>query len=380
MILYIIKTIICSGLLIMVYSVILEKEKTHKFNRFFLLLSMILPLIMPLIQIVFLSFKTPVLESIDAINKNSHTMTYSQQQVFETSNNLVSNVLLFIYCFTTSIFAFRFIRNIHQLLTKIRSTKKILWNGVNILLVKESIGMHTFLNNIFVNQRDYENPSLETELFTHELAHAKQKHSLDVIFIEILQIFLWFNPFLILYKRAIKLNHEFLADDFVIRTHSNIKKYQKLLLSTVSSNNRMSMISCFNFLITKKRMLMMTQQRSTKKILLKQLALVPLLVFILLLSCEKADNKDTKKLSINKNLSGFSKKSIQESINPNKPISEIYKNETNNEEEVKVSKQKTKSLKSYMVLSPLKTNMVALKPSTTKLAPIEALGKFSKPK
>jgi beta-lactamase regulating signal transducer with metallopeptidase domain len=378
MILYTIKTIICSGLLLLIYSLLLEKEKMHRFNRFFLLSSMILTFIMPLIQTEFSPFKIQVLESIDATNKNIYPIAHGQQHVLETSDNLIPNVLIIIYCLITSVLALRFMRNIHKLFTKVRNTKKISWKGINIILVKESIGMHTFLNNIFVNERDYDNLSLETELFTHELTHAKQKHSLDIIFIEILQIFLWFNPFLILYRKAIKLNHEFLADDFVIQTHKNVKRYQQLLLSIISSNNQVSMSSCFNFLITKKRMLMMTQQRTRKKALLKQLASVPILLFILLLSCKRVDDKNEKSSSINKDLLEFNKTNIQDLINSNRPISEIYDNEINKGKEVKVAEKKTNSLKYPITLSSLKTKMVALQPLKSKLAPLQTLDKFSK--
>ncbi len=62
----------------------------------------------------------------------------------------------------------------------------------------------------------------------HEEAHASQKHSLDILFVELLQIIFWFNPLFYFIKRSIKLNHEFLADRAVLKLVwklQTIKKY-----------------------------------------------------------------------------------------------------------------------------------------------------------
>ena len=72
---------------------------------------------------------------------------------------------------------------------------------------------------------------MPSELIAHEKAHLDQKHTLDVLFVEILQIVFWFNPLLLFYKRAIKLNHEFLADQAVNAQFQSVKNYQNLLLA-----------------------------------------------------------------------------------------------------------------------------------------------------
>ena len=51
MITYIFKVILFSALLLVIYHLLLEKEKMHRFNRFYLLFSIILPFAVPLITI-----------------------------------------------------------------------------------------------------------------------------------------------------------------------------------------------------------------------------------------------------------------------------------------------------------------------------------------
>src|SRR5690606_39609713 len=71
-------------------------------------------------------------------------------------------------------------------------------------------------------RNEYENNQIDQELFVHEKAHITQKHSLDILFIEALQILFWFNPLIYLYKKAMKLNHEFLADQKVDRKSTRL--------------------------------------------------------------------------------------------------------------------------------------------------------------
>ncbi|NER19135.1 M56 family metallopeptidase, partial [Spongiivirga citrea] len=124
---------------------------------------------------------------------------------------------------------------------------------------------HTFLNYIFINKAEYEQDKINEELLLHEYEHVKQKHSYDILFVEFLQLFFWFNPFLYLIKKSIKLNHEFLADNAVLKTDIEIHKYQELLLKTVGLAHPTFLSSSINYSITKKRLKMMTKSNHKVK-------------------------------------------------------------------------------------------------------------------
>jgi hypothetical protein len=115
----------------------------------------------------------------------------------------------------------------------------------------------------------------------HELAHVKQKHSLDILMVELLQIVFWFIPILSIYRKAIKLNHEFLADTAVLKKHKNIVYYQQLLLATASFNSQHYLASSINYSVTKKRLEMMTKHTKKAKTWIKSLVLIPLFSFLL---------------------------------------------------------------------------------------------------
>ena len=154
-------------------------------------------------------------------------------------------------------------------------------------LVEERTLPYTFLNSIFINSDDYYNRNIEDELYTHELVHVTQKHTLDILFIEFLKVIFWFNPMLILYKKAIQLNHEFLADEEIVKTYNNVPFYQNLLLQKGSGNPTIYLASNLNYLVTKKRLIMMTKNTSQKLAVLKKMAVVPILAGLVFFLCFK---------------------------------------------------------------------------------------------
>jgi len=94
----------------------------------------------------------------------------------------------------------------------------------------------SFFSTIFVHDMDYEKEQIPQAVLLHELAHTRQKHSFDMIFIELLQILFWFNPLILLYKRAMRLNHEYLADAAVLQAKTDLFAYQNQLLNNVFRN------------------------------------------------------------------------------------------------------------------------------------------------
>jgi N-acetylmuramoyl-L-alanine amidase len=143
-------------------------------------------------------------------------------------------------------------------------------------------------------------------LYTHELVHVTQKHSLDILFIELLKVIFWFNPIFIFYKKAIQLNHEFLADDEIVKTYNNVPFYQNLLLQKNSNIQTIYLASNLNYLVTKKRLIMMTKSTSEKIATIKKLAIAPILSGLIYFFCieivaqEKVDTvkTDTKNSKI----------------------------------------------------------------------------------
>lgn len=267
MITYLLKSGLLLAVFFAVYKLLLENEKMFRFNRIYLLGSIFFSLIIPL-----------QLFSVVSLFSDKVRMIQLQEIMIVTDKAVLdkvdySEILMYffgiIYSIIATILIVRFIQNVLSFYFSMKKNRIEIIKGQKVVLTEERILPHSFWNAIFLNQEDFKNGKIPLELLTHEKAHLEQKHTLDILFIEVLQIVFWFNPIFIWYKKAIKLNHEFLADEAVNKQFGAIKNYQNLLLDFASQKNTVALASTINYLITKKRLLMMTKEESVTKIVLK---------------------------------------------------------------------------------------------------------------
>jgi beta-lactamase regulating signal transducer with metallopeptidase domain len=259
-------------LLLVVYHLFLEKERMHQFKRFYLLFSLVFSFIIPFITIEVVS---KIIQPV--VNTGNLLFSKGSSQIIEETN-YTGYLLWVIYTLITLLLSIRFIRNILKITSKTKTNTIIDYHDAKLVLVPEKNLPHTFLKYIFINEADYKNRNIEAELYTHELTHVTQKHSHDILLIEFLKTIFWFNPIFIFYKKAIQLNHEFLADEFVIHYYEDIPFYQSLLVSKANISQPLYLVSNLNFLVTKKRLLMMTKTTTQTKAILKQIALIPVFI------------------------------------------------------------------------------------------------------
>jgi bla regulator protein blaR1 len=125
------------------------------------------------------------------------------------------------------------------------------------------------------------------------LSHVTQRHSIDIIMIELFWIFFWFNPLLFIYQRMIRVNHEFLADEAVIKKGADAKRYQYLLLTPQPAMTGIFPASSFNYNITKKRLIMISRSTSPLKALARQMAVIIPASGLFLLCCVETVAQDT---------------------------------------------------------------------------------------
>ena len=276
---FLIKSTITLFVLLEVYYLFLEKEKIHAFNRFYLLFSLVFSIVIPFITIEVIQ------EIAQPTVKTGNIQILQGSGVILEETNYLAIGLWTLYAVVTFALTIRFFSNINTILTKMKSNTAIDYKKAKLVLVPEKTVPHTFLNTIFINETEYNNREIEAELYTHELTHVTQKHTLDILFIELLKTVFWFNPIFIFYKKAIQLNHEFLADEKVVNSYNNVPFYQSLLLSKANANPTFYLASNLNYLITKKRLLMMTKTTSKNISILKKMAIAPVLAVLLFSLC-----------------------------------------------------------------------------------------------
>ena len=289
MVAFFIKFILCSGFLYSFYKLFLERESMYKINRFYLLFSLIFSLIAPLYKI-----DLPITATETNISPELLAFLMQNPELLQQEKGInFGDILTVIYILVGVIFLVRFIYNLYELMFKIKTEEKIKDQEITYILDLDSNQPYSFWKYIFIPKKQLK--SLHQNLIDHEKAHCIQKHSLDILLIEIFQILFWFNPLIYFYKKSIKLNHEFLADEYVLKRNSDLKTYQHQILDCIATQNPSMMASNFNFILTKKRLLMMTKNTSKRKVKILSFASLPFILSAFVLFSQKSFAQEVEK-------------------------------------------------------------------------------------
>jgi N-acetylmuramoyl-L-alanine amidase len=111
----------------------------------------------------------------------------------------------------------------------------------------------------------------------HETGHVKGRHWLDLMLLEITCIVCWINPIVWLYRKSLKQQHEYLADDYVIRRGILPEEYLTYILASLTIIEPIGPVHNFNSQSLKQRIIMMTRNQISPYTKYLYFALVPLL-------------------------------------------------------------------------------------------------------
>ena len=196
---FLLKSIACLFILLLLHRVLLQREVMHRFNRFFLLFAVVASFLIPLFTI---EVPAAVEEPIQVVSQEYFPETTSQPSVdvapvytpVEKAQFNWEYLLIGIYSLISLTFLFRFVRNIKILVNQIQRNVKVSYRGQTLVLLKEDTIPYSFLKYIFVAGSYYENGKFTDAVFKHEQTHIMEKHSWDILFIEALLVPLWFTP------------------------------------------------------------------------------------------------------------------------------------------------------------------------------------------
>ncbi len=311
---YLIQSLICLGCLYSLYWFLLRKETFFVLNRIYLISSVILSVLIPLFKISFDSTQTsPIYTAM------LETVTYSGQSISRTINNSVPtiNYISIIYFTGAIVFLIRFVFQIFQIRYFIIKYGVSLYKGTKVVYIRKKYSTFSFFNIIFINNENISDEKMD-KIIAHENIHIRQRHSIDVVFLEILCIFQWFNPFVWFYKHSIKEIHEYLADDGVLGQGYSKINYQNLLFVLITGMRLNEITNNFNHSLIKKRFIMMTKSKSAHRAKLKLLLVLPLtimLIFAFSVTASKsitAQSKNSKEKNVKQEKKEKSLKTIKE--------------------------------------------------------------------
>jgi len=279
---YILQTVAFQLIFLVVYDVFLKKETFFNYNRFYLLLSSVLSFLIPFVKIDV--FKTIVPQEF-VINLPTVILGTSSiekvQGVVETTE-VVSNsiwslqLLVFFGIFIAFTITVVKVIKVYKLISKSsKRWKRYFW----LVTLKGRKTAFSFFNYICLG--DSINETDKHIILNHELIHVKQRHSLDLLFFEILRIVFWFNPLVYIYQSRVSTLHEYIADAESVKNQDKTDYYHNLLTQVFDTKNLSFINTFYKKSLIKKRIIMLSKNKSKQKNVVKYLIILPLVCAML---------------------------------------------------------------------------------------------------
>ena len=224
----------------------------------------------------------------------------SNNEIILETENVKNNSLSFLQIVSVAyiigvIFSFmKMFFNIYKV-NKIKQGKKFeIIDNVKIIYTEENHIPFSFFNCIYLPD-EINNPLI----LKHEMSHVKNHHSLDVILMEMMISFQWFNPFIYKMKKELQNVHEYIADNEAVENETDKSNYMMLLLQQCTADNFNTVANNFSFLLTKKRISMITQKQKTKRMVMRLLLTLPVFAMLILLNtqCDNPKSNDEGNVS-----------------------------------------------------------------------------------
>lgn len=298
---YLVESTICLLLFTLIYSLFLSKITYFLWNRWYLVGSVFSALLIPFIPLPIWLYGNPheisntfhweLISGGTWLTKES--LPLSGQSVEKTPD-----LSLLIFTFGAIYFAgvmynlWAFIKNLRVIIGLSHQSKKIQEEPYYSIYIQNSLPTFSFMRYIFlettVSQLKREELS---QVIHHEQIHVRQKHTMDLLLMEIVGIIFWFNPTITYLKKSLKLVHEFLVDAEVVK-HRDLRQYSHLLLKLALQQNNVSIANGISNSQILNRIAMLTQPKSNQTQKLRFLIAIPALV-LMLISCSLIEDVNT---------------------------------------------------------------------------------------
>ena len=273
MINYILQVLLFQALFLAVYDFFLQKETFFNWNRAYLLVTPFLSFIIPLLK--FDKIKQAVPQ--EYVVQLPTILLNPEAVIIGTNTNDASiDYLSIIFYLGVLIFSVLFFVRLYRIIKLIVSNEIIKQHIFSLVMLKTKQSAFSFFNYIFINKHLIENKDLD--IIKHELVHCRQKHSIDLLVFEILKIIFWFNPMIYVYQKRITVLHEYISDAEVVKETNKHSYFNSLLSETFNVENISFINQFYKHSLIKKRIAMITKNKSKKNKQLKYLLIVPLLV------------------------------------------------------------------------------------------------------
>ena len=272
---YILKSSLCLALFYLFYRLLLSKETFHRFNRIALLGVMLISCLLPLVRVT-VDRATVVNTSVMLMEEDMLMYPWEMQTVVqEEAVFLWREWLVAVYLLGIFFFLLRNLWSLVRMLYLIRHSRcRQMENGICLVIHQAGFAPFSWMKYIVISQTDLDENG--TDILIHEEAHIRNRHSWDLLLVELCVWLQWFNPAAWLLKQELQNVHEYEADEAVLRQGIDAKRYQMLLIKKAVGARLYSIANSFNHSSLKKRITMMIRKKSNPWARAKYLYVLPL--------------------------------------------------------------------------------------------------------
>ncbi len=275
------KVMICSGILFGYYWFFLRNKLFHQYNRFYLLAAMSLSLLLPLLKINFWQPATDTNQAIRVLQAVSVGDEYMNNMVLTARRSSWSFEQLYpvVYLLVSLILFFVMLRTLFLIRTLLKKYPVQQVEQVAFINTQDDSTPFSFLKYIFWNSSIDLDTITGRQIFKHEVAHIQEKHTHDKLFINIILIFCWCNPFFWLYRKELNMIHEFIADKKAVED-SDTSAFAAMILQAAYPKHRFELTNNFFYSPIKRRLLMLTKNKNPRVNYFGRIMVLPLAVLI----------------------------------------------------------------------------------------------------
>jgi len=275
---YIGKAAVAAGAFYLTYLALFQNRKQFVFNRIYLPVSLALSFIIPLI-----TFTTVKYIEVSPTDANSFAFLSESAVPTETyseSPSLWPHYLFGTYLLGVTGFLLHLLTGHFNAVRMVQKSYVKNLFGSRVHITQKDVHPFSFFNKIVLSEKTLNSPNLEM-IVAHENIHVKEKHTLDILFTELLFLLQWFNPFAWLLKDALKNNLEYKTDDEIVKTNDP-QNYQLAMVALAGKKGVAPFLTALNGSQLKNRIIMMKKKTENRFAPLKQLVLLPLLAVLVM--------------------------------------------------------------------------------------------------
>ncbi|WP_321997365.1 TonB-dependent receptor plug domain-containing protein [Draconibacterium orientale] len=276
-ILYIGKAALALGAFFLAYLALFQHQKQFLFNRIYLPVSFLVSFLIPLITFTKVNYiqPIPVAASESFAFLPEAALAGEPQFTFEWYHYLLA-----IYALGIIVFLLNLLIGHLKAIKIIRFSRLQELFGAQVNLTIKDVHPFSFFSRIVLSEKTLKNPDLKM-IVDHEMVHVRERHTLDILFAELLFLFQWFNPFAWLTRDAMRNNLEYLTDHQVTQNH-NAEAYQLAMVGLAHKKGVAPFLTALNGSQLKNRIIMMKKKTENRYSLLKQLVVLPLLAVLIM--------------------------------------------------------------------------------------------------